>query len=119
VIRAIQVLPWYLSMFGYVLLAIGLIEIVGFIIRYVTNFHRRTEEGRHLIAMSANIGAFFAVYLVQLIWPEIPGRSFILLGLLLFLVINCGRRWYLLERHLRERVGESEELPPDHDAVRD
>lgn len=115
-IRAIQALPWYLSFLGYALLAIGLIEIIGFIFRYVTNFHSRTEEGKHLIAMSANLGAFFLVYLVQLVWPTMPARPYILLGLLIYLVVNCGRRWQLLERHLRERKRHPD---ADHDVVRE
>jgi hypothetical protein len=109
--RAIQQLPWYLSVIGYALMAIGLIEIVGFIFRYMTNFHGRTEEGKHLIAMSANLGAFFLVHLVQLVWPALPGRPYILLGLLIYLVVNCGRRWQLLERHLRERKNHDDMRP--------
>lgn len=104
-IHAIQQLPWYLSDLGYVLLGTGLLFSVAFIVLYATQLRneRKTEEGKHLQAMTINIGAFFAVYIVQAIVPDFPGRSLIMLALLLFLVINLGRRLYLLLAHLRER----------------
>lgn len=107
-LRDIQALPGWASIFGYAVLALGLVFIVGFITRYLilTGWHSISEEGRHLIAMSANIGAFFVIYLVIAVWPELP-RWLIMslrLGLLVGLVANCGWRWSLLERYHRRRA---------------
>lgn len=104
-VRDIQALPLWASLLGYALLALGLIFVLGFLLRYrgTVRWRGLTEEGRHLIAMSANIGAFFVVYLVIAIWPDLPRGlvSTIRLSLLLGLVINCGWRWWLLERYRR------------------
>lgn len=103
-IREIQALPplWFALAYGA--LVLGLVFVVAFIGRYTATLPwTRTEEGRHLVAMSATVGAFFALYLLLAVWPELPGRSVIRLGLLLVLVGNCGWRYALLERHLRER----------------
>lgn len=102
-IRAINDLPIGWRILAYAVLAWGLIVVVLFLGRYTRKLPwADSPEGRHLVAMSSNIGAFFLVYLVQAIWPEIPGRRYILIGLLLTMVINCTRRWLLLEKHLRE-----------------
>jgi len=100
VIKEIQTLPLWGQILGYGLLILGTVFVAGFLIRYrhFTPWPNLTEEGRHLIAMSANIGAFFVVYLALIIWPEFPGRSFIRIGLLVGLVANCGWRWRLLEK---------------------
>jgi predicted permease len=102
-IRDIQALPVWASVLAYTVLALGLVFVTGFILRYVVKLPwSDSEEGRHLVAMSANIGAFFVVYLLLAIWPELPGRSAIRIGLLFLLVGNCGWRWWLLEKYLRE-----------------
>lgn len=104
-LRDIQALPGWAAVFGYAVLALGLIFVVGFLVRYrmIATWQGLTEEGKHLIAMSANIGAFFVVYLVIAVWPELPRWlvSSLRLGLLVGLVANCGWRWWLLERYRR------------------
>jgi hypothetical protein len=52
--------------------------------------------------MSANVGAFFVLYLVLAVWPEFPGRGAIRFVLLIAIVTNCGWRWYLYRKDLRE-----------------
>lgn len=103
-IRVIHSLPLGWQIFAYAVLAWGLISVALFLGRYMTSLPwASTPEGRHLVAMSGNIGAFFLVYLVQAVWPELPGRSLILIVLLVGLVVSCTWRWILLERHLAER----------------
>jgi hypothetical protein len=104
-IRDIQELPWWAEVLGYGLLSLGLVFVLGFLVRYrmINTWVTLTEEGKHLVAMSANIGAFFVVYLVLAIWPDLPRWlvSMIRLTLLVGLVLNCGWRWLLLERYRR------------------
>lgn len=103
-IRVIHSLPLGWQIFAYILLGWGLVSVLLFVGRYMTSLPwASTPEGRHLVAMTANIGAFFLVYLVQAVWPSLPFREQILIGLLVGLVANCTWRWILLERHLRER----------------
>lgn len=103
-IHTMQSLPFLWELFAYLVLGWGLLVVLLFLGRYMTRLPwTSTPEGRHLVAMSANIGAFFLVYLVQAVWPDMPGRRYIMLGLLLVLVANCTSRWLLLERYLRRR----------------
>ncbi len=102
--QTIRSLPPVWAAVAYALLGLGVLFTFGFIARYVTNLPwSRTEEGRHLVAMSANVGAFFVLYSVLAVWPDFPGRNAIRMTLFVVLVANCGRRWWLLERYLRER----------------
>lgn len=101
VIRSLP-LPWAIT--AYVVLGWGLVVVMLFVGRYTASLPWYTsEEGRHLVAMSANIGAFFLVYLAQVIWPDMPFRRQILIGLLVLLVANCTWRWIMLERCLAGR----------------
>lgn len=103
-IRAIRSLPLGWEIAAYVALAWGLLVVVVFIARYMTKLGwRRTEEGRHLVAMSASVGAFFLVYLIQAFIPDWWWRPYLLVVLLFALVANCTWRWILLEKHLRRR----------------
>lgn len=103
-IRAINSLPWAVTLFAYGVLAWGLLVVLLFIGRYAAKLRwRSTEEGRHLVAMSGSVGAFFVLYLVQAFVPDIPGRPWILVSLLVILVAVCTWRWILLEKHLRAR----------------
>jgi len=95
-------LPW--AIFAYSVLGLGLFFVLGFLGRYTTSLPwARTEEGRHLVAVSANIGAFFLLYTVLAIWPDFPGRGGLRIVLLVAIVANSGWRWWLLEKHLKER----------------
>jgi hypothetical protein len=116
--RDIAALPLWAMIVAYVALGYGVFIVAGFLIRYMTKLPwRETEEGRHLVAMSANVGAFFVLYLALTIWPEFPGRSLVRFGLFFLLLANCTRRWYLLEEHFAEledtpeEPGEPEDLP--------
>lgn len=102
--KDIATLPLVWQVLAYCLLGLGLLFVVGFILRYTTNLPWKIhEEGKHLVAMSANVGAFFVLYIGLGLFPEFPGRAAVRLGLLVALVANCGWRWVLLEKHLRER----------------
>lgn len=105
-IRTINALGTIGQITGTVLLAWLFVVTALFVLRYVTTLPwYASEEGRHLVAMTANIWAFAAIYLVQLLWPEIPDRlrQWLLLSLLVIFVGNCTWRWVMLERHLRRR----------------
>lgn len=103
-IRAINTLPLGWMIFAYALLVIGAVSVLGFLLRYVTNLPwTRTEEGRHLVAMSSSVGAFFVIYLIQLFVPDWSWRPKLMVVLLVGLVANCVWRWVLLEKHLRDR----------------
>lgn len=103
-IRAINSLPLGWMLFSYGLLVWGLVVIVAFLTRYMIKLGwRRTEEGRHLVAMSANVGAFFLIYIIQIFIPDWSWRPLLMVVLLVGLVVNCTWRWWLLEKHLRER----------------
>lgn len=103
-INTVRSLPLVWELLAYGVLGWGLVAVLLFLGRYTTSLPwASTPEGRHLVAMSGNIGAFFAVYLVQAVWPGLPGRRYILIVLLAGLVASCTWRWLLLERHLRER----------------
>lgn len=102
--QSIRALPPAWAAIAYALLGIGLFFVAGFLIRYMTRLPwAESPEGRHLVAVSANVGAFFALYLALTIWPEFPGRTAVRMALFVAIVINCGWRWWLLEKHLRER----------------
>lgn len=93
---------WKLIALG--LLALGIVFAFGFLGRYVTKLPwSSTEEGRHLVAMSANVGLFLVLYAVLAAWPDMPYRNVVRLTLFTVLVGNLGWRWWLLEKHLRER----------------
>jgi hypothetical protein len=103
-IRAIHSLPWGWALFAYAVLGIGAFSTLAFIVRYMTNLPwRSTKEGRHLLAMTVSVSAFFVLYLVQAFVPDWPGRQYLLIVLLVSLVANCVWRWILLERHLAAR----------------
>lgn len=103
-IRAINSLPLGWMIFAYVVLGWGLVAVLLFLVRYTTNLPwTQTEEGRHLVAMSSNVGAFFLLYLIQAFVPNIPGRAYILVALLVALVATCTWRWVILEKRLAAR----------------
>lgn len=95
-------LAWKLVAFG--LLILGTVFVFGFLGRYMTTLPwSSTEEGRHLVAMSANVGGFLLLYTVLAVWPDMPYRNIVRLALFVVLIGNCGRQWWLLEKHLRAR----------------
>lgn len=100
----INELPLGWKLFALGMLVLGVVFVFGFIIRYVTHLPwASTKEGRHLVAMSANVGGFLVLYLVLAAWPDMPYRNVVRLTLFTVLITNCGWRWWLLERHLAER----------------
>lgn len=102
--RDIQSLPPVWSLVAYILLGLGVVAVAWFLGRYMTKLPwAQTEEGRHLVAFSASVGAFFVLYLLLAVWPTLPGRSVIRFTLLTALIVNCWWRVWLLEKHLRER----------------
>lgn len=95
-------LVWKLVAFG--LLVLGIVFVFGFIADYTSHLPwTSSEEGRHLVAMSANVGAFLLLYTALAIWPDMPLRNIVRLVLFAALIGNCGWRWWLLRKYLRSR----------------
>jgi hypothetical protein len=83
-------------------LVLGTIFVAGFLVDYSVKMNWTADPiGRHLVAMSANVGAFFLLYLALAIWPQFPGRNVIRFLLLIAIVTNCGVRWLLFRREYR------------------
>ena len=62
--QSIRALPPAWAAIAYALLGLGLFFVLGFLIRYMSRLPwAASPEGRHLVAVSANVGAFFALYL--------------------------------------------------------
>jgi hypothetical protein len=95
-------LGWKLYALG--LLFLGIVFVLLFLGRYTRKLPwASTEEGKHLVAMSAVIGGFLILYLALAAWPDMPYRHAVRLVLFTALVAVLGHRWWLLEAHLRER----------------
>lgn len=102
--QTINELPMFWKLFAFALLLLGIVFVFGFIGRYVTKLPwSSSEEGRHLIAMSANVGLFLLLYTALAVWPDMPYKNVVRMTLFAALIANCGWRWWLLEKHLRER----------------
>lgn len=109
----INAMPVEWQVFAYTVLGLGTVFVLGFLIEYMVRLPwASSPEGRHLVAMSANVGAFFVLYLVLAVWPEFPGRGIARIGLLVAIVANCGVRWWLLRRHLRTPARQQHEESP-------
>jgi magnesium-transporting ATPase (P-type) len=94
-------LGWKIVMWSIILL--GIVFVFGFLIDYMTRMNwRQYAEGKHLVSVSANLGAFFVLFLILAIWPDFPGRGLIRLVLLIAIVANCGWRWRLFRKNLKE-----------------
>jgi hypothetical protein len=98
----INSLPTWLSVVAYAVLVLGVYFGTGFIVDYVVHTRHIDEVGRHMVAMTANVVAFFVLYLVLAIWPDLPGRGLIRFVLLITIVANVGWRWHLYRKGRRE-----------------
>lgn len=97
----INSLPAWMSAIAYAILALGVFFGVGFIVDYVTHTMHIDEIGRHMVAMTANVVAFFVLYLLLAVWPDLPGRGGVRFALLIAIVINMGWRWRLYRKGRR------------------
>ena len=59
---------------------------------------RRTAAGRHLMAFTATLGALLSWIVVVRVWPDLPGRRLVSLGLFAALVVLIYHRAVLLHR---------------------
>lgn len=100
--QTISGLPLGWKLFALGLLVLGIIFVIGFLVRYTAKLPwASSEEGRHLVAMSSVVGAFLVLYLALAAWPEMPYRHAVRMVLFTALVAVLGHRWWLLEKHLR------------------
>jgi hypothetical protein len=97
----IDSLPIWLSAVAYAILVLGVVFVVGFIVDYTVHTRHIDGIGRHMVAMSANVGAFFVLYLLLALLPDLPGRGFIRFTLLIAIVANSGWRWRLYRKQRR------------------
>lgn len=85
--RDIQMLPLWARVLAFGLLTIGTSASWIFVGWYgCTRAWSSSAMGRHIIAFSSVVAAFFTLYLVLMIWPNLPGRSTIRFTLLICLV---------------------------------
>ena len=85
--RDVEALPLWAKLIAYGVLGIGWLASTVFIVWYGrTRPWFDSEIGRHLMAMSASVDAFFTLYLALAIWPDFPGRTVIRIVLLVALV---------------------------------
>lgn len=90
--RDINALSPWAAVFAYGVLGIGWLSVVIFLVWYgFTRPWTQSEMGRHIFAFTAVVGAFFTLYLVIAIWPDMPEklRMIIRLTLLLAIVTTC------------------------------
>lgn len=67
-----------LRVFYMILLVFGSVGCAWFVARYVTHFRWwKTEIARHLIAMSSCLGLFFLYFIIVMIFPGLPGKTWI------------------------------------------
>lgn len=103
-VRAVSALPLGWKIFALLLLVVGTLSTLMFIGRYVATLPwYKSAEGRHLIAMTGSVAAFFLVYVIQLLIPDWSWRPYLMLALLLVLVVVCVWRYFMLEHYLRTR----------------
>lgn len=97
--------PWPWGLVAYAVLGVGWLAVVYFLAAYmITSPWTSTEVGRHLVAMTACVGAFFTLYLLLAIFPDLPGKGLIRLVLLVLLVAACVWRAVMLTRYLRREA---------------
>lgn len=99
---SISALPPAWASVAYGLLALGVFFTTGFVVDYRVHTRHVDAIGRHMIAMTTNLDAFFVLYLGLAIWPEFPGRDGIRFFLFVMIVANCGWRWYLYRKTRKE-----------------
>lgn len=81
------------------LFAFGALGSWLFIYRYMRTYRWWTTElGRHMIAFSAVVGAWFTYIPFILLWPDFPGRAAIGTVLLVVLVFTVWWRVWMFER---------------------
>lgn len=96
--------PWPWNLVAYSILGIGWLSVVVFLVWYTrVEPWFSTDVGRHLVSFSASVGAFFTLYLLLALFPDLPGKGAIRFVLLIAIVANCVWRLVLFA-HYRRRV---------------
>jgi hypothetical protein len=91
--------PWPWNLIAYSILGAGWLVVVVFLARYTTTEPWfSTDAGRHLVSFSANVGAFFTLWLVLTVFPDLPFQGPIRFILLIAIVSNCVWRLVILVR---------------------
>lgn len=64
---------------------------------------RHTPAGRHVMGLSAALGALLTLIAVARLWPDFPGRAWVTLGL--FAVLVAQLVWQCVLLHRAQRPG--------------
>lgn len=96
-------LPPWLRVLTEIVLIIGAVASWLFIFRYMAKFRWWTTDiGRHLIAVSACLGAFYSYSAVAVVWPDVPGRVWVRGVLFVLITITIVWRLIMFERVQRQ-----------------
>lgn len=91
------------SIFGIILVSIAFICDTGFVLRYTTNFRWwKSAIGSQFVAMAACLGALYGFSLLVRIYPTLPGRMYVSLGLFFILTCVTAWRWFVFEKIIRQ-----------------
>lgn len=84
----------------YVLLGEGIVACWSFVALYSLN-HKwwHNDIGRHLVALSACLGALLTFYGLLVFWPDMPGRDIIRMILFVSLIVVINQRLWVFGRY--------------------
>ena len=84
----------------YVLLGEGIVACWVFVALYSFSYRWwRNSVGRHLVALSACLGAFLTYYGLLVFWPDMPGRDVIRGVLFVTLIVVINQRLWVFGRY--------------------
>jgi len=93
-------LPSVGKLLVYALLAEGILACWAFVILY-SILHKwwGNQFGRHLVALSACLGAFLTYYGLLVFWPDMPARDTVRMVLFVALILVINQRLWVFGRY--------------------
>lgn len=93
-------LPTFWRVVVYALLGEGIVACWSFVALYSFN-HRwwHNDIGRHLVALSACLGALLTFYGLLTFWPDMPYRDVIRMVLFVSLIVVINQRLWVFGRY--------------------
>lgn len=93
-------LPGFFRGLVYVLLGEGIVACWAFVALYSFN-HKwwHNDIGRHLVALSACLGALLTFYGLLVFWPDMPGKDAVRMVLFVSLIIVINQRLWVFGRY--------------------
>lgn len=93
-------LPTGYRVLVYLLLGEGIVACWAFVVLYSLSFRWwRNAVGRHLVALSACLGALLSFYGLLVFWPDLPGKDAIRGVLFLSLIAVINQRLWVFGRY--------------------